>query len=139
MISRKDFPKITSMFFELTRILTESDKLEDISGKILEIICRNLDLARGELWLTENDSLEYRAGWNAPGRNLEAFEEETRELSFEKGGGLPGKAWKECVPLSTPDVQKYQSFARKEAAKKTGLHAAVAFPIILQKDFEVSG
>lgn len=59
---------------------------------------------------------------------LEGFEETSRQTSFAKGEGQPGKAWAEArsVVLKAFDGSY---FKRIEAAKEAGLTSAVAIPL----------
>lgn len=78
-----------------------------------------------EVWVPEGDKLIYAAGdYNG----LDNFEAASRQTSFAKGEGLPGKAWAEARPVV---LQAFDGsyFRRTEAAKEAGLTAAVAIPV----------
>jgi PAS domain S-box-containing protein len=69
--------------------------------------------------------------WRAPGVDAPAFEAATRAISFSCGKGLPGRAWASRTPLCVADVREDPVFTRAEVARRDGLHAAFAFPILL--------
>lgn len=78
-----------------------------------------------EVWVPEGDRLVYTSGdYNG----LAAFEAASRQTSFAKGEGLPGKAWAEAQPVV---LKKFDGsyFQRIEAAKEAGLTSAVAIPV----------
>ncbi|WP_095588127.1 GAF domain-containing protein [Actibacterium ureilyticum] len=78
-----------------------------------------------EVWVPEGDRLVLSVGdYNG----LTAFEEASRQSSFGKGEGLPGKAWAECRPVVLTEFDG-SYFKRIEAAREAGLTSAVAVPI----------
>lgn len=78
-----------------------------------------------EVWVPEGDTLVYSGGdYNG----LEKFEAASRQSSFAKGEGLPGKAWAEGRPVVLTGFDG-SYFKRTEAAKEAGLTSAVAVPV----------
>ena len=59
------------------------------------------------------------------------FEAASREYAFERGVGLPGRVWATGVAEWIPDVAQRDDFHRAAVAAAEGLHAALAFPIIV--------
>lgn len=78
-----------------------------------------------EYWVPEGDTLVL-AGGNYG--DLKAFEEASRQTSFAKGEGLPGKAWAEARPVVLKGFDG-SYFKRTEAAHEAGLTSAVAIPV----------
>jgi hypothetical protein len=78
-----------------------------------------------EVWLPDGDKLVF-AGGDYGG--LAAFEEASRQTSFAKGEGLPGKAWAEARPVVLKEFDG-SYFQRTEAARAVGLTSAVAIPV----------
>lgn len=78
-----------------------------------------------EIWVPEGERLIY-AGGDYNGRA--AFEETSRQTSFAKGEGLPGKAWAEARPVVLKAFDG-SYFQRAQAAKEAGLTSAVALPV----------
>lgn len=78
-----------------------------------------------EVWVPQEDRLVYASGdYNG----LAAFEEASRQTSFAKGEGLPGKAWSQARPVVLKAFDGTY-FQRTEAAKAAGLTSAVAVPV----------
>jgi len=78
-----------------------------------------------EVWVPQDGKLIYASGdYNG----LDGFEETSRQTSFAKGEGLPGKAWAEARPVVLKGFNR-SYFKRTEAAKEAGLTAAVAVPV----------
>ncbi|TDL90905.1 GAF domain-containing protein [Meridianimarinicoccus aquatilis] len=78
-----------------------------------------------EVWVPEGDRLTLANGAYGP---HEAFAEASRQESFAKGEGLPGRAWSEERPVVLKEFDG-SYFKRTEAAKAVGLTAAVAVPV----------
>lgn len=78
-----------------------------------------------EVWLPEGDKLVQASG--TYGDHAEFAAISGRE-SFEKGEGLPGKAWAEARPVVLKEFDG-SYFKRTEAAKAAGLTSAVALPV----------
>jgi len=78
-----------------------------------------------EVWVPEGDRLVLAGGSYG---DLSAFAEASRQQSFAKGEGLPGKAWAEARPLVLKAFDG-SYFKRTEAAKEAGLTSAVAIPV----------
>ena len=78
-----------------------------------------------EVWVPDGETLKFAVGdYNG----LDSFQEASRQTSFAKGEGLPGKAWAEERPVVLKAFDG-SYFKRTEAAKEAGLTSAVAVPI----------
>ena len=82
-------------------------------------------IAVSEVWIPEGGKLVLENGNYG---YLAGFEEASRQTSFAKGEGLPGKAWAEEKPIVLKQLDG-SYFVRSEAAKEAGLTSAVAIPI----------
>lgn len=78
-----------------------------------------------EIWVPNGDQLELAAGNYG---TLSDFEEASRQTSFSKGEGLPGKAWAEARPVVLKEFDG-SYFKRTEEARTAGLTSAVAVPV----------
>jgi sigma-B regulation protein RsbU (phosphoserine phosphatase) len=67
--------------------------------------------------------------WHAANIEVPAFERTSRERTFNKGIGLPGRVWANERPAWIPDVMSEDNFPRAPVAATDGLHGAFAFPI----------
>lgn len=78
-----------------------------------------------EVWVPEDGKLKL-AGGNYG--DLTDFAAASNKTEFEKGEGLPGRAWAEARPVVFKSLAKPE-FLRAEAAKEAGLTSAVAIPL----------
>jgi PAS domain S-box-containing protein len=120
-----------------TRVLAESAEFDDAAVRILEAICLSLDWAVGILWQVDRQSDVLRCGalWRSPSFKRDEFERESREMTFARGVGLPGRVWASGEAAWIADVTKDSNFPRAAAAAGEGLHGAFGFPIVVGSDF----
>jgi signal transduction histidine kinase len=62
------------------------------------------------------------------------FEALSREISLERGVGLPGRVWADAQPEWIPEIARDTNFPRRSVAVEEGLHAGFAVPILLRGD-----
>lgn len=124
---------------EVTRVLAESDSLVEAAPRLLHAIGTGLDWSVGALWEMEPKAGALRCTeiWPCTSETLVQFVEMSREMSFAPGVGLPGRVWTSREAVWISDVGQDGNFPRAAMAVLNGLHAAVAFPILL--DGEVLG
>jgi GAF domain-containing protein len=115
------------------RVLAEASSFADAAPKILQAICETLGWEHGALWSVDHevDALRCTEIWNPPGRMFPGFDRMSREISFERGIGLPGRVWASGEPVWIPDVAQDTNFPRAKVAAREGLHAAFGFPVLL--------
>lgn len=125
--------------YAVSRVLTESYTLKEASARILQTVCENLHWDVGAFY-----TLDRRVGvmrcddmWSAPNAQIDAFITLSRQTTFVRGIGLPGRVWESEKPIWIPDVVVDENFPRVAAAKQVGLHSAFSFPILIGN--EVSG
>jgi len=110
---------------------SEKDLLQ--SSKLLcQTICEYGRFDLVELWMPniENTKLQLIAN-NATSTDATNFLEATKEIrSFLPGEGLPGAVWSKKNTSIWENINKKDDFVRKEAAEKTAIKNAAAFPLI---------
>jgi PAS domain S-box-containing protein len=118
---------------EITHLLSEASSLEDAVRKILKAICESLGWHVGVFWRVDRDAGVLRCGdlWRRPSLKTPQFESATRVSTFPSGRGLAGNVWATAKPSYISDVVRDPYFDRAEVAGREGLHAALAFPIVL--------
>jgi PAS domain S-box-containing protein len=128
---RKRAERRLSVGYMLTRVLAEAETLGAASPLILRAICEGLGWELAAFWRLDELARVLRCVdlWHAPGQEFPAFEKATRELTFQKGIGLPGLVWATGQSKSATDVPERESFPRIKIARSEGLHSAFAFPI----------
>ncbi len=115
----------------VARILTESIRLSDAAPRILQAISQSLGWDVGGFWRLDRDAEVLRCMeiWHAPMVDIPAFESFSRQYTFSRGIGLPGRVWASDSSIWVPDVSQDANFPSAPIAAKEGLHAAVGFPI----------
>lgn len=119
--------------YAITRALAESDTLPQAAPRVLEAVCESLAWELGALWRVDNETKVLRCveTWHAASAQIPEFEEASRQRTFSKGEGLPGRVWESGKPAWVTDIIANGNFPRAALAQKVGLHAAFAFPILL--------
>jgi PAS domain S-box-containing protein len=123
----------------VSRILTESSTLKEASARILQTVCENLNWEVGAFYTVDRRAgvMRFDEMWSAPNAQMDAFLTLSRQTTFTRGIGLPGRVWTSGKPSWIPDVVLDENFPRASAAKQVGLHGAFSFPILTGN--EVSG
>ena len=116
------------------RALVESATFGDAASKILEAICEALGWEYGALWRIdrEADVLRCVDTWRTSSADFPEFNHASREMTFERGVGLPGRVWASGQPTWIPDVVLDPNFPRAAIAARENLHGAFGFPILLR-------
>jgi PAS domain S-box-containing protein len=128
---RRKYERRITAQHAITGVLAESPALSIAAGRVLEAICENLGFDLGIFWLIkpgQEHAESYRI-WHLPNLPLEAFDHASKSFKPKPGDGLPGRVWAGGEPAWIPDFQTESSFPRAPAARESGLHAALAFPI----------
>ena len=88
------------------RALVESATFGDAAPKILEAICEALGWEYGALWRIdqEADLLRCVDTWRASTADFPEFNRASREMTFSRGVGLPGRVWETGQPSWIHDV-----------------------------------
>jgi two-component system cell cycle sensor histidine kinase/response regulator CckA len=125
--------------YAISRVLTESSTLKEASARILQTVCENLNWQVGEFYSVDRraEVLRFDDLWSAPNAQIDPFIARSRQTTFVRGVGLPGRVWASGKPIWIPDVVVDENFPRALAAKQAGLHGAFCVPILSGN--EVSG
>ncbi|HEY0171710.1 MAG TPA: PAS domain S-box protein [Pyrinomonadaceae bacterium] len=133
--SRKRTEARLNAQYEVTRALAESADFRGAVPRVLRSVCEALGWELGILWTLdrERDVLRFVEAWNAPGVELGEFERLSSRRTFERGeAGLPGRVWGRGEPLWVEDLAADPTFPRSVLAGHAGLHAALAFPVVMR-------
>jgi PAS domain S-box-containing protein len=130
---RKEAERRLSTGYAVTRVLAEAESLDAAVPFLLMSICEGLSWDLGALWrVDENaDVLRCMDLWHPPNLNFPTFVKATREATFGRGVGLPGRVWETSQPVWLPELHEGANFPRGSFALAEGLHSAFAFPIRL--------
>jgi signal transduction histidine kinase/PAS domain-containing protein len=115
-----------------TRILAESDTLDQAVPALLQAVCEALGWDVGGIWMVDRSASVLRCvdTWHVADCEALAFDAATRSVAFGPGIGTPGWVWKNAVPMWIPDLQTEPMFQRKDQARSIGLHSGLGFPIL---------
>ncbi|HET9403489.1 MAG TPA: EAL domain-containing protein, partial [Burkholderiales bacterium] len=117
----------------VTVVLAEAPTLEAAMPHLIRTMCDGMGWAYGARWLwnKEENTLVRGEYWSDFVPDFTGVDETPwLKLRFQAPGGLLRRAWFEKEPTWIEDVQREESFNRKETALKFGLHSAYSFPII---------
>jgi PAS domain S-box-containing protein len=118
---------------ELAACLIEGDSLDKVAPAFLSTVAKLLRWEAGALWEVEEgrSALRFVSGWSVPDLDAEPLWRLSRELSFERGTGLPGRAWQEGEIAWAPRFSEDPSYPRRGTSADLGLEAALAMPVPL--------
>lgn len=130
-IEREHKERRLATHHSLSNVLAETSGLTQAAPLILEAICDNLELDLGAIWMIDpvQQTLRCFHMWHSPHLNLKAFQQASRDMTFSRGVGLPGRVWKHGEPVWITNVVSDPNFPRASAAAQEGLHSGFAFPI----------
>jgi PAS domain S-box-containing protein len=129
--AQEDFEKLRQMQLAVTRELATAKTFDGAIPVLLESIAKAMDRDMACLWWIDGPSqtLRLRNSWTSNDANA-GFARDTLTLSFARGVGLPGRAWKTALPHVVADVTVAANFSRIEQATKREIHGAFVFPVI---------
>jgi two-component system, sensor histidine kinase and response regulator len=124
------------MVYETACALAESPSLAGAAPRMLAAVCGALGWNYGALWEVDRarTSLRFVNSWQQDSSAYATFAEASRQRTFARGVGLPGRVWAAGEPAWIPDVQQDDNFPRKPFARSVGLRGALALPIVYQDD-----
>ncbi len=139
IVERKRAEQLQRIAYDATRLLAESDTVEEALPKILEVICDRLEQQVAAIWRLDEatDVLRCTLVWERPGASAEEFLEATRNASLPTCAGLAGRVWASQGPVWIEDVAKDADLARAQAAISCGLRSGLVVPIF--QNAELSG
>jgi diguanylate cyclase (GGDEF)-like protein/PAS domain S-box-containing protein len=130
--AQKRVERLLRLEHRVTRCLAEAQSAPAALGTALKAICETEGWDCAEFWKLDESAgvLRRYAEWAAP--DIEAarsFADASRDMVFRPGVGLVGAAWQSGEPLWIADSLEDPRAFRKSLSEKTGLRAAVLFPI----------
>ncbi|HVY61334.1 MAG TPA: PAS domain S-box protein, partial [Planctomycetota bacterium] len=113
-------------------VLAESRGLDEAAARLIQVLAGILDWDVGALWVPDarGEALRCLDAWHAPTVDAGEFEAVTRDTTFRRGAGMPGRAWATRSPEWLGEVHEEPGFARRASAARAGLRTAIAFPIV---------
>jgi GAF domain-containing protein len=119
------------ILYETARVLAEAPTLVEAVPPMLGAVCEALGWQYGALWEVDRarNVLQCVGMWK-PAQSFDEFADVCRAVTFVPGVGLPGRVWASRLPAWIPDVTRDTNFPRSPIARRVGLHAAFAVPVL---------
>jgi PAS domain S-box-containing protein len=116
---------------ELAAQLIDGDSLQQVAPGFLASIAGLLRWEAGALWEVVGDepALRFVSGWSIPEIDAEPLWQLSRDLSFGRGEGLPGRAWESGEIFFAPKFTDDPGYPRRHVAVSLGFSAALAVPV----------
>jgi PAS domain S-box-containing protein len=109
---------------------SEAGGLDETLEVVLRLTCQAAHSPLAIAWVpSARDVLERRAVWTRP-EERGRFRLFVEGRQFERGTGLPGRAWSSKEPVWTPNLAEEERFVRRSLATVLGLRAGLAVPVL---------
>ena len=130
---RKHLERRLIIQHEVANVLAKASGLDAAISAILQPVCETLGWDEGLLWVVDESAqrLHCHSIWTRSGTASEHYGAASRELTFLRGVGLPGRVWADIKPVWISDVTRDGNFPRAALAEQVGFHTAAAFPVRL--------
>jgi diguanylate cyclase (GGDEF)-like protein/PAS domain S-box-containing protein len=117
--------------YEITLLISESNKLEDTLLQIIEKICLTFSWQIGIFWQynTQINKLACKTAWHNPSAKVTGFIEEMTGLTFFIDEGILGKAWSNGKNIWIEDLKSEKNFIRAPSALKYNISSACELPV----------
>jgi PAS domain S-box-containing protein len=134
---RKRAEQRAAVNLAVTRILSEAPALAEAVPRILRTVCETLGWEVGDFWTVEagGSALRCVEVWEAHAGRFPKFKSASRNLTCDRGIGLPGRVWSGLKSAWIADVTKDDNLPRVSVAAGEDLHGAFAFPIFFGTHF----
>jgi signal transduction histidine kinase len=115
----------------VSRVLADASSLADATPGIIRAVCEAEAWEIGSIWDVDAVAGVLRCSevWHRPDFPCEALVAQTRELTFARGAGLPGRVWTSGVIHHIPALALDDNYPRQPLSLSAGLHCGLAFPI----------
>jgi diguanylate cyclase (GGDEF)-like protein/PAS domain S-box-containing protein len=118
-----------------TSAMARADSPAQAMASLLSTLGASMDWKVGAYWeLAHDDALERMASWTAEGVEAREFEALSGELRLSRHGSLPGRALELGEAVWVQDYSLDDAFPRAQAARRAGLHAAIAVPVLREQE-----
>jgi PAS domain S-box-containing protein len=119
----------------VSQIVGESTSTDVAAMRILEALCTSQGWDVAITWgIDANENrLEFRTAWGAPGHRAETFIQESMGLTMALGDDLPGRAWKEGRPVWVADLASAPTSLRIQSALRQEMVSGWAVPVRVGK------
>lgn len=132
---RKAEEELNSLVAKFSQAFAEDTDLDESLVKMLNDIAHYGNFAVAECWLVQPGQNEItRIAKYANSTALNPFFENSSNIRFVKGRGLPGKTWESEVIQFWKDIDQRKDFLRAALAEQVGLKDAYGVPLFYQEE-----
>jgi diguanylate cyclase (GGDEF)-like protein/PAS domain S-box-containing protein len=137
---RKRGEQLQLLEHRVTRVLSESQSVDDALTEVLRIFCQTAGWAYGARWVVNESEqkLVCVETWHADDAAIAAFAASNRSAQRDfrpREGGLLRGVWATRDLIWMEDAAADVSLSRAAEIGRSGLHAAVAFPVLILGKF----
>jgi PAS domain S-box-containing protein len=133
-VSAKRISEIT-LLYDATKMAAETEGFEEAIQRCVDMVCQTTGWPVGHAYLADETDPEQLCPteiWHVGDRDAHAeFRRVTRETSFRRGVGLPGRVLATGKVAWIEDVHNDSNFSRARMCDDIGVRGAFAFPITL--------
>ena len=110
------------LIYDVTTMASDVKETEEALKICLDLICKTLAWPVGHIYLLQEDNEDLLMTsdiWHIEDSlKVRAFKEVTKETTFKKGSGLPGRIWATRQPIWIVDVHQDDNFPRAKTISK---------------------
>jgi diguanylate cyclase (GGDEF)-like protein/PAS domain S-box-containing protein len=133
---RRKAERLRQLEHAVTRVLSESQDIDEAIREVIRIFCETGGWAYGARWVlkAESQQLECLDAWHIESTEIAAFAGFNRLTQHHlrpRAGGLLRGVWASGEPVWMEDAALDPGFSRAAALARAGLHAAIAFPVLI--------
>ncbi|HCY88321.1 MAG TPA: hypothetical protein DHV36_24505, partial [Desulfobacteraceae bacterium] len=114
----------------------EAESVNQAYQIFLNKICNHMGWPLGHTWVPDRedpDVLISSRVWYAKNKDRDKpFMDVSEEYRFDRGQGLPGRVLESGKPAWVIDVTKDDNFPRADVARRCGIRAGIAFPVVFE-------
>jgi diguanylate cyclase (GGDEF)-like protein/PAS domain S-box-containing protein len=115
----------------VTQAMARAESPVQAMASLLAALGASMDWKAGNYWqLADDGALDRTAGWSADPARTKAFDDLSASTRLPPDTSLPGRAVQHGEPVWIQDCSVDDGFIRAQTARKVGLHAAIAVPVL---------
>jgi PAS domain S-box-containing protein len=129
---RKRAEHLLTLEHAVVRSLANANSESAALKEVIRSICETQGWECGRYLRVDEQAgvLRFSECWSMPGEAIEQFIASKREVVFDPGVGLAGRAWQSGQPAWIADISNDARALRAALTLETGMHGAFHFPVI---------
>lgn len=135
--ARRRVERLRNVRLAVTQALATAATAEEGAAGALAAVGANMGWDVGVVWTVDEEAgaLVCRSTWQRQDTAATELVRMSRDRTFAKGEGLPGRVWAQGAPAWIVDVTADSHFPRAAAAIGAGLRSAFGCPILVGERF----